>query len=108
MTIESRPEHDVAEKVLSASFTLLGILVGVFGIVIGQLITAGPWKDARAEIVPIAAFLAALMIFDCIVCVLALINVADYYRSPRLLVGAVCTMLVAIAAFVVGWTIQLL
>jgi hypothetical protein len=105
---QSAKERDFAGKVLSACFTLLGILVGVFGIVVGEFVAAGSWKDARAEVAPFVVFIAALVAFDSIVCILALMNVAGYVRSPRLLVAAVGLMLAAIAVFVGVRTDQLL
>jgi hypothetical protein len=105
---DARREQEFAGKVLSACFTLLGILAGVFGIVIGEFIAAGSWKDDRAEVAPFVVFLAALIAFDCTVCVLAPMNVAGYVRTQRLLVAAVGLMLAAIAVFVGARTAQML
>jgi hypothetical protein len=100
--------RDLAGTILSACFTLLGILVGVFGIVIGEFVAAGSWEDDRAEIAPFVIFIALLVAFDCFVCILALLNVADYVRSPRLLLAAAGLMLAAIGAFVGARTVQML
>lgn len=100
--------RDLAAKVLSACFTLLGILIGVFGILIAEFKGAGPSYSHQAAVAPFLTFLAATIIFDCLICVIALLNVANYARSRSVLVGGVSIMLFAIAVFIAARTFQML
>ncbi len=100
-------DRGLSEKILSASFTLLGISIGFYGIIYVAIDEAGPWRDERAEILPFLVLTAAIVVFNCLLAILAILDLSGYVRARSVMIWATCLMLLLISLFVVARSLLL-
>jgi hypothetical protein len=105
---DSVAEREFCGKILSVSFTLLGLLTGFYGVIVSGLIEAGPWKSDRTEFTPFLGLLSIAIVLDCLLGILAVLGVAGYFRMQKGLTILSCVLLGFVGIFVVIRSLQLL
>jgi hypothetical protein len=102
-----KSESEFSGKILSVSFTLLGLLIGFYGIISSAVGEAGPWKSLRGELLPFLFFLWAAITLNCLLGILAVLCVAGYLRARVALTVLSCTLLAFIGTFITVRSLQL-
>jgi hypothetical protein len=107
-TDDCKRQREFSEKILSVSFTLLGLLIGFYGIISSAISEAGPWKDAKAEILPFLYFLSVAIVLDCVLGIIAVLGVVGYVRARVAMIILSCMLLASIGVFIAARSLQLL
>lgn len=100
-------DRDFSGKLLSASFTLLGLTVGFYGIIYTAIGDAGPSRSARSEVLPFLVFTTAVVVLNCLLALLAVLDLSGILRARLAMIWATCLMLLLISAFVVARSVML-
>ena len=101
-----KSEREFSRGILSASFTLLGLLIGFYGI-ISSAIGEAIWKDELSELLPFLPFLSVAIALDCLLSILAVLGMAGYLKVQVPLTVLTCVLLALIAGFIGVRSVQL-
>lgn len=100
-------DRELSGKLLPAAFTLLGLAVGFYGVIYAAIGEAGPWKAERSALLPFLSLVTFIIIVNCLLAILAVLDIAGYVRARLALVWMTCLTLAAIALFVLIRSLQL-
>ena len=93
-------KSEIGSKLLPATFTLLGLSVGFFGVLEAAVSEAGPWREEREALLPFAFLVNGMIVANACLATLAILDLAGYISAKRTLVGLTSAMLMVIALFV--------
>ena len=100
-------DREFSGKILSASFALLGFLIGFYGIISSAIGEAGPLRDKREALLPFLAFMSVAIILDCVLGILAVLGAGGILRVRIALTVLGCAMLAIISIFIFAHSYQL-
>jgi hypothetical protein len=104
---DRKGEREYYGKILSIAFTLLGLLVGFYGVISSGIIEVGGWKPERDQLLPFLSLLSIAITIDCILGILAVLGMAGYIRARLSLTVLSCVLLAIIGVFILTRTIQI-
>ncbi len=95
------PDEVLAGKLLSATLSLIGLLIGFLAVTYAALSDAGPWRADLDAVHPFLWFMTALVVAGCVLAGTAVLALGGYIKARFVLVFGTCVILGMISIFVI-------